>query len=94
MEYLLDTNWVAEYLRGRAAVVRAIDDRRGAGLAISVVTLAEVFSGITRALSASGTHIGDLDLFIAATTLAHGLTLCTQNRKHFERIIGLKLLSV
>jgi hypothetical protein len=61
MEFLLDTDWVAEYLRGRATVVRAIDGRRGAGL---------------------------------ATALVHGLTLCTQNRKHFERIGELKLLSV
>lgn len=130
MEYLLDTDWIAGYLRATPTFVLAIDDRRAAGIAMSVVTLAELFSGVSQSsqpkkaedqlrrfargaqilgideriariwgeqdanLTRAGTKIGDLDLFIAATALAHDLTLCTQNRKHFERTKGLKLLSV
>jgi predicted nucleic acid-binding protein len=45
-------------------------------------------------LSQAGTSIGDLDLFVAATALSHGLVVCTQNRKHFERVKGLKIESV
>jgi len=40
-----------------------------------------------------GQTIGDFDLLIAATALRHGLTLLTNNRKHFEGIAGLKIES-
>jgi tRNA(fMet)-specific endonuclease VapC len=37
--------------------------------------------------------IGDVDLFIAATALQHGVTVLTNNRRHFERIPGLSIES-
>ena len=45
-------------------------------------------------LRADGNLIGDLDLLIASTALRHGLTLLTNNRRHFERIEGLAIESV
>jgi predicted nucleic acid-binding protein len=36
-------------------------------------------------------QIGDLDILIAATCLAHNLTLLTRNRKDFQQIPDLKL---
>ena len=33
------------------------------------------------------------DIFIAATAIKHGLPLATLNKKHFERINGLKLIT-
>ena len=45
-------------------------------------------------LRAEGNLIGDLDLLIGATALRHGLTLLTNNRRHFERIEGLAIESV
>jgi len=130
VRYLLDANWIAWYLRGRSEFVQAVDERRSAGLAISIVTLAELLSGVAQStkrtesesqlrefargvqilgideriarawgeqdarLSQAGTPIGDLDLFVASTALSHGLIVCTQNRKHFERVQGLKIESV
>ena len=44
-------------------------------------------------LRAAGMLIGDLDLLIGATALAHHLTLLTNNRSHFERIDGLGMES-
>jgi tRNA(fMet)-specific endonuclease VapC len=38
--------------------------------------------------------IGDFDLLIAATCLCRNLTLLTNNVNHFERIDGLRLLSI
>lgn len=38
--------------------------------------------------------IGDCDLLIGATALRHNLTVLTNNRRHFERILGLVLESV
>jgi tRNA(fMet)-specific endonuclease VapC len=45
-------------------------------------------------LRAAGTLIGDFDLLIGVTALAHNLTLLTNNRSHFERIDGLGMESV
>lgn len=45
-------------------------------------------------LLASGQAITQFDLAIAATALVHGLTLLTENRKHFERISGLQIESL
>ena len=45
-------------------------------------------------LKAAGTPIGDLDLLIGCTALRHGLTLLTNNRRHFQRLQGLDIMSV
>ena len=44
-------------------------------------------------LRAVGMLIGDFDLLIGATALAHNLTVLTNNRSHFERIDGLHMES-
>jgi len=51
----------------------------------------EEFGSIKAILESSGTIIDDADLFIAACAKIHGLTLVTNNIKHFRRIKGLKL---
>lgn len=45
--------------------------------------------------SATGSHrlIGDNDLWIAACAVRHALPLITHNRRHFEGIPGLKVVS-
>ena len=45
-------------------------------------------------LRATGLLIGDCDLLIGATALRHRLTLLTNNRRHFERIEGLRMESM
>jgi tRNA(fMet)-specific endonuclease VapC len=130
VSYLLDSTWLVEYLRGDSKFIQAIRERLPDRLAMSIITLAELYSGVSRSrdsakadrevqrvvsqvavlgiddtiariwgredarLTLAGQKIGDVDLFIAATALAHGFTLCTQNRKHFERIEGLKIESL
>jgi len=42
-------------------------------------------------LRARGVRMGTLDLRIAATALAHALTLVTRNHKDFARVPGLRL---
>jgi len=37
--------------------------------------------------------IGDVDLLIGATCLQHNRVLLTTNRRHFERIPGLRMIS-
>ena len=45
-------------------------------------------------LRAAGTPISDLDLLIGCTALRHGLTLLSNNRRHFGRLQGLDIVSV
>ena len=45
-------------------------------------------------LRKKGLLIGDLDLLIGSTSLHYEIPLCTNNRKHYERIEGLKVISV
>ena len=45
-------------------------------------------------MRAAGNLIGDLDILIGFTALRHGLTLLTNNRRHFERLQGLNIVSV
>ena len=45
-------------------------------------------------LKAAGTPIGDLDLLIGCTAIRHGLILLSNNRRHFERLQGLDIISV
>ena len=45
-------------------------------------------------LKAAGTLIGDLDVLIGCTALRHGLTLLSNNRRHFQRLEGLSIMSV
>jgi tRNA(fMet)-specific endonuclease VapC len=55
---------------------------------------AKIFGRERGRLRAAGMLIGDVDLFIAATALQKGVTLLTNNRRHFERIAGLRIESV
>src|SRR5207302_11319793 len=48
MPFLLDTDWVVWFLRGRDQVRTRVEAVRPEGLAISVVTLAELVTGIHR----------------------------------------------
>ena len=53
--------------------------------------ISEMFGELKAALESAGTIIDDADLHIAACAVVHGLTLVTNNTKHFKRIKGLKL---
>jgi len=49
-------------------------------------------SRLSRRLRASGSVIGDHDLWIAATALHRGLPLVTRNAAHFARVPELRIL--
>ena len=129
MSNLLDTDWAIDYLNDVAHVIQRVDALRPEGIAISIISVAEVYEGalnghdpergeralenflrpfpiinldipicrvfgMERArLRAAGTPIQDMDLLIGATALRHDLTLLSNNRRHFERLQGLRILS-
>lgn len=49
MKYLLDTNQIVYYLRQEQRVVDALEFRKQEGLAVSVVSVAELYEGVFRA---------------------------------------------
>ena len=52
-----------------------------------------VFASERRRLRTTGTRLDDLDLLIGSTAIHHGLTLLTNNRRHFERMGELDIIS-
>ena len=128
--YLIDTDWIIDYLNDREPVASRLEELRKEGLGISIVSLAEIYEGVygsrdpetserklldflsgvttlgidegicrmfgeeRRKLRMSGLLIGDLDIFIASTSLYYDLPLCTNNRRHYERIDGLRIISI
>lgn len=46
MKYLIDTDWVADWLHGQPATVTTLTQLREQGLAISVITYGEIYEGV------------------------------------------------
>ena len=44
--YLLDTDWAIDFLNGRQEIVEKIRELKGNGLALSLVSLAELYEGV------------------------------------------------
>ena len=129
--YLIDTDWVINWLHGVQRVMTRVEQLMPGGISISPLSLAELYDGILgdadpahsegelfaflargittvevdletcrvfarerRRLRAAGNLIPDFDLMIGATAVRHDLTLLSNNRRHFQRIAGLNLISV
>jgi tRNA(fMet)-specific endonuclease VapC len=54
-------------------------------------SVADVAADLYADLRKRGEPIDDIDLLIAGTAIANGLTLVTNNRKHFDRIAQLEV---
>ncbi|MBO4563917.1 MAG: PIN domain-containing protein [Bacteroidaceae bacterium] len=48
------------------------------------------YAEIRQSLASQGLIVGDFDIMIAVTARHHGLTVVTQNTKHFEKISGIQ----
>lgn len=134
LSYLVDTDWVIHYLHGNPKIVEKLSAIQSDGLAMSIISLAELYEGVIYSTDPAnnerglndfltgvtilgiddtvcrtfGTERGrlrkivrrvedlidDFDLMIAATCLAHNLTLLSNNRKDFERVSGLTIISL
>ncbi|MBI5610199.1 MAG: type II toxin-antitoxin system VapC family toxin [Deltaproteobacteria bacterium] len=75
-------------VRQRAAVETLLEATPIVPVSADVAMLA---GKIFRELKAAGQEIGMADCLIGATCVAQRLLLVTRNRKHFERIPGIKL---
>ena len=74
---------------------RDLRDLLAAGIEIMDVDIeiCRIFALERGRLRTAGMLIPDFDLMIGATALRHNLTLLTNNRRHFERLSGLRIIS-
>ena len=127
MSYLIDADWTIQALVGREPARGTVEQLIPQGVAISFVTVAEVYEGafgttdpeahlqrfrnylrsfrvvdlnddiaerfarIRYDLRRRGQIISDFDIVLAATALHHDLLVLTFNRRHFERIPGVRI---
>ena len=55
--------------------------------------IAKIFGKVRGGLRKKGELIDDFDLMIASTAIHYNLIVLTNNRKHFERVEGLEIIS-
>ena len=131
MKYLLDTDWIIDHFRNDHATTDKLKELASEGIALSIISLAEIYEGIYHSrdpdksqrllddflapdleilgineevckifgkergnLRKKDQTIGDFDLMIASIALHNQLTVLTNNRKHFEKVDGLKIISI
>ena len=128
--YLVDTDWAIDYLNGQEQTRKRLEELEAAGLALSIISLAEIYEGIYYSkdpegnekalldflqdvtlinideeisrlfgkergrLRAVGKMTSDFDLLVGITARRYGLTLLTNNRRHFQNIDGLQVESL
>ena len=73
---------------------QTVFDRLAIGIEILPLTdpVCRIFGRERRRLRSEGQLIKDLDLFIGATAICHELILLTNNRAHFSRMSGIRLI--
>ena len=54
MKYLVDTTWIVEYLRGNQEVAERLRSLREEGLAVAIVSVAELYVGVYRSNDPQG----------------------------------------
>lgn len=84
MNYLVDTDWVADYLKGRPRQVQVLDALAEDGLAISIITYGEIHEGIVYGTNAEH-HARIFRQFLRGVDV---LGLNRQIMQHFAHIRG------
>ena len=81
--------------RRRSRKLRALVEAFAGAMLVAPfdIAAAAAFGSIAASLSKHGTPIGTMDTLIAAHAVALGLTLVTNNAKHFARVSGLATTS-
>ncbi len=64
MSYILDADWIIDALAGRRAAVATLHQLAADGLAVSVITLGEIYEGAFRYASPQ-THLDSFRRFLA-----------------------------
>lgn len=84
MSYLIDSDWVAEYLKGRERARRVLTSIARDGLTISIITYGEILEGVIFGRDAKAQMIG----FTQFLRFVRVHTLTRRTMHHFARIRG------
>lgn len=76
MKYLVDTTWIIEYLRGNQAIIQRLQSLRNEGLAVAVVSIAELYEGVFRSNNPSGNEAILKDFLQGVTVLGIDEEVC------------------
>ncbi|MBM3158008.1 MAG: type II toxin-antitoxin system VapC family toxin [Chloroflexi bacterium] len=68
MKYLIDTDWVINHLRGTARVTEKLGELADSGLALSIISLAELYEGVYRSTNPDKAE-KSLSVFLTAVTV-------------------------
>jgi tRNA(fMet)-specific endonuclease VapC len=68
LRYLVDTDWVINYLRAQPAIVSRLDELQPQGLGLSVISLAELYEGVFNSRDSEGDS-QDLADFLRGVTM-------------------------
>ena len=68
MEYLLNTTWIVEHLRGNQEATTKIQELQEEGLAVSIISVAELYEGVFRSRNLD-TNEDALKDFLSAVTV-------------------------
>jgi predicted nucleic acid-binding protein len=83
LKYLIDSDWVADYLAGKQAAVDLVQRREPGGMGISIITFGEIYEGIYYGRDPDRTEAGFLNFLSDAGVLA--LDLPTMRRFAYIR---------
>jgi tRNA(fMet)-specific endonuclease VapC len=67
--YLIDTDWVIHYLNGQPSIVSRLQELQDDGLAVSLVSLAELYEGVLYSRDPDARE-SDLNNFLRGVSLA------------------------
>jgi tRNA(fMet)-specific endonuclease VapC len=84
MMYLVDTDWIVAYLKGRSEATQLLSGLAPAGLAISLITYAEIYEGIYFGQNPTKQEQGFLSLLTRVTVLP----LTEESMKRFATLRG------
>ena len=84
LHYLIDTDWVIHYLHAHPGIVTRLDELQPQGLALSIISLAELYEGVYYSRDPEGDE-QDLNNFLRGVTV---LGLDTDIAKIFGRERG------
>ena len=76
LQYLVDTDWVIYYLTGQSHIVTRLDAPKESGLALRVISLAELYEGIYFSTDPEGNERALRDFLSGVTVLGIDVEIC------------------
>ena len=90
--YLIDTDWIIHYLNGQKDIVNRLVELRKEGLAISVISLAELYEGVYYSTNSEGGKKALDDFLTGVSILGIEDEICKIFGKERGRLRKLKIV--